>query len=220
MNKTNRIFFYDNPYPLGHTLKEFVWSARLDPERGLLFDFHLVTDSYYAEDDSNDDNEDLKSDWQSKTVWENYHNCILSSTEWHYGGIVIGTPENKFDFSKLNSATLTSDLLPLPEGFDFQDLAFHVYLLGHDSCSNNKITLNRNPDNTFEISWTGKIARTYYGDYEFKHDFEVNISNVKFDGIYFRYGLSVEENLKILESCTVDPSIFKIAEDKFEVLNY
>ncbi|WP_167369544.1 hypothetical protein [Flavobacterium defluvii] len=47
MNKTNRIFFYDNPYPLGHTLAEFVWSARVDPERGLLFDFHLVTDFYY-----------------------------------------------------------------------------------------------------------------------------------------------------------------------------
>ncbi|ABQ05932.1 hypothetical protein [Flavobacterium johnsoniae] len=219
MNKTNRIFFHDNPYPLGHTLEEFVWSARVDPERGLLFDFHLRTDSYYAEDDC-DDEEEAESDWKSKTVWENYHNCILSSTEWHSGGIVMGTPENKFDFSKFNHETLTANKLPLGDNFDFQDLAFYIYLLGHDSCCDHEIVLNRNADNTFEISWTGKIARTYYGDYEFKQSFEANISKVKFDGIYFCYGLSEEENWKILQNCTVDPSIFRVSGEKFEVLNY
>lgn len=46
----NRIFFIGNPYPLGHVIKEFGWSGRLDEDGEIYFDFHLKTDDYYAED--------------------------------------------------------------------------------------------------------------------------------------------------------------------------
>jgi len=48
--KKNRIYFKDNPYPNGHLIKEFKWSARVFSEDGLWFDFHLISDNYYAED--------------------------------------------------------------------------------------------------------------------------------------------------------------------------
>ena len=65
MSETDRIFFKDNPFPLGHKIEKFVWSGRLDSERGLLFDFHLQTVDYNAEDKS-DDIGPPESDWKAK----------------------------------------------------------------------------------------------------------------------------------------------------------
>jgi hypothetical protein len=119
MNTSGRIFFKDNPYPNGHEIKDFNWSGRLDSKRGLLFDFHLQTDNYYAEDASTDDEEvEPESDWKAKIVWGNYHRCTMSSTQWHYGGILIGTAEEKFDFENIESKTVRADVLPLASGWN------------------------------------------------------------------------------------------------------
>ena len=120
MDRSNRIFFKDNPYPNGHRIERFVWSGRFEPETGLWFDFDLQTEDYYREDDSDDENE-AESDWQAKIVWGNYHRCSMSSTKWHDGGILVGSAEQRLDFEKLESTKLAADKLPLPADWDDDD---------------------------------------------------------------------------------------------------
>jgi hypothetical protein len=47
----NRIYFKDNPWPEGHPIKEFVWSARIEGS-DVWFDMHLETENYYSERDN------------------------------------------------------------------------------------------------------------------------------------------------------------------------
>ena len=63
---------------------------------------------------------------------------------------------------------------------EWDDLAFHIYLLGHDAVAKHKIKFVRAADSLFEIQWSGKIAQAYVGDYEFKHDFNAVLKNVQF----------------------------------------
>ena len=143
--QTNRIFFKGNPFPNGHKIKQFVWDGELDPEKGLIFHFHLKTEEYYAEDNSEDIEEDLP-DWLSKIVWGNYHNCTLASKERYQEGIIVATPDQKFDFRQLGLLTLTADPLPLAEDWDPDDLAFGIYLLGHDTCADHNIRITHTGD--------------------------------------------------------------------------
>jgi len=46
----NRIYFKDNPWPNGHSIKEFEWEARLEPDSGIWFDLHLKSEDYDADD--------------------------------------------------------------------------------------------------------------------------------------------------------------------------
>lgn len=98
MDTNSRITFTNNPYPDGHRINTFLWSGRIDPDRGLVFDFHLITEDYYAEDGNTDEEPDNLPDWQSKIVWHNYHKCTLSSKAWGSDGIVVASAGNKFDF--------------------------------------------------------------------------------------------------------------------------
>lgn len=188
----NRIYFRDNPYPKGHRIKKFVWSGRLDEDEQLWFDFHLETDDYDAEDNT-EDIEEPESDWKAKIVWGNYHSCTISSNEWHSGGIKIQSSNEKFDFNTLPQKELTADTFPLETDFDFNDLAFHIYLLGHDSCANHQIKFYKKGNDSFDIEWRGKIALTYGGEDEFKHDFTALVQDVKFDGFYLPKDLGLEK---------------------------
>lgn len=188
----NRIYFRGNPYPKGHKIRKFVWSGRLDEDGQLWFDFHLETDDYDAEDDTEDVKEP-ESDWKAKIVWGNYHSCTISSSQWHLGGIKIQTLNGKFDFLNMQQMELSADTLPLEANFDLDDLAFHIYLLGHDSCANHRIKLSKNGNNNYDIEWSGKVALTYGGEDEFKHDFTALIQNVIFDGFYFPKDFGVEK---------------------------
>jgi hypothetical protein len=190
--QVNRIYFRGNPYPKGHRIRKFVWDGRLDEDEQLWFDFHLETDDYYAEDDT-EDIEEPNSDWKAKIVWGNYHSCTISSTKWHLGGIKIQTLNGKFDFNNLQQKELTADTLPLEADFDFDNLAFHIYLLGHDSCANHRIKFSKNANGNFDIDWSGKIALTYAGEDEFKHDFTALIQDVIFDGFYLPNNFGVEK---------------------------
>jgi len=70
---------------------------------GIWFDLHLSTADYNAEDpDVDEDNGEPKSDWQAKSVWNNYHNCTLSLTCWDGIGVKVGTEAQTLDFSSLN----------------------------------------------------------------------------------------------------------------------
>lgn len=204
-----RIFFKDNPYPGGHRIKKFVWSATMDPEEGLYFHFHLETDDYYAEDVSEEEDEnETVSDWDSKIVWGNYHSCKLSSTAHGNSGIHIAAPGEKFDFGGWETLPLTVDTLPLPADWEYDDLAFSIYLLGHDSVANHNIRINRQGNNTFRIHWTGNIALTYAGDDEFKHSFEANVDEITFDGIYYPKDYTQEQALALLGTLVQHPEHF------------
>lgn len=177
--KPDRIYFKDNPWPEGHPIKEFTWSAKeIDGE--IWFDFHLESDDYYAERDIEDDeNTEYPSDWAAPIVWGNYHSCILSSSYWDNDGFRVCT---KADYTPELLDGLELVLDPDPEALeDFEDLAFHIYLLGHDAVGKHKIRFDRIDETSrFRITWSGNIARTYVGDYEFKQDFSLVISSADF----------------------------------------
>ena len=81
--KHDRIYFKGNPWPEGHPVKEFVWSAK-EKNGEVWFDMHLESANYYAERDiENNEDVDYPSDWAAPIVWSNYHSCILSSSYWH-----------------------------------------------------------------------------------------------------------------------------------------
>ena len=215
MNTNNRIFFSGNPWPNGHPIKNFVWSGRLDADQSALFmDLHLETENYNLEDKTDDEGEP-QSDWTAKIAWNNFHSCTLSSTEWHFGGILVGTAAQPFDFSMLNGLVLEADPLPLPDDFDLEDLAFHVYLLGHDSVANHRIVFKKAAGNTYDIHWTGKAALTYVGEEEFNYDFEAFIANVSFAGIDLSDELDEAENIALLNDCVIDAGSFNVQGNKF-----
>lgn len=200
------ITFIDSAYPKPHTIKEFVWSGRLDKYGQLWFDLHLKSADYYlseGEDYSADIDEDGSDDeqeytslahWQDQIVWDNYHCCTLSSTYWSDDqGILLSTGEVPFDFDSFishqfnvdNAPQINSDEDNEEEEEETTTPAFSLYLLGHDECKNHQIHFQRQKDNTYHIDWSGKIALFYAGFDEFIHQFNAKLENIPFDGFYF-----------------------------------
>lgn len=208
----NRIYFKDNPYPGGHAVKKFSWSAKMDPEAGLFFHFHLETDDYYAEDESEEEEDDTVADWQSKSVWGNYHSCTLSSTAHGNTGIRVAAPGEKFDFGGWETLQLAADTFPLPDDWEYDDLNFSIYLLGHDSVADHHIRIERQTGNTFHLHWTGKIALTYGGDDEFKYSFEARLGNITFDGIYYPKDYTQDQAMALLGTLVEKPGQFEFQD--------
>lgn len=180
MTKDNRIWFEGNPWPEGHPIKEFQWSAEI--RDGLVwFHLHLVTADYYSErnvDDSEPTEND--SDWKAPIVWGNFHWCTISSTEWHNGGFPV-CPVGEFSLDSLDGYVATIDPLPIDTSgdWDWDRLAFHTYLLGHDSVAGHKIRFERKSGtDNFDILWEGRIALSYSGDYEYRYEFRAQIFSV------------------------------------------
>ncbi|MCA0894961.1 hypothetical protein [Microbulbifer agarilyticus] len=172
----NRIFFENNPWPEGHPVKSFKWGAKLKDDY-VWFDFHLESADYYSERDIEDD-EDLEyeTDWAAPIVWGNYHNCTLSTNYWHDGGFKV-CKASEYSPEFLDGLELSVDMHP-EQIKEWDELAFHIYLLGHDAAACHKIRFVRNPSNgKFSIFWVGRIAQAYIGDYEFRHNFKVNLSH-------------------------------------------
>ena len=180
MMQTDRIYFQANPWPEGHPITEFAWTAKA-VEGDVWFDLHLKSADYYAErdiDDEDDETQEL-SDWESPTVWNNYHACTLSSTFWGNKGFRICRIEQyKPEF--LDGLEMLVDTHP--EAIeDWDELAFHIYLLGHDAAAKHRIRFERiQGSQQFKIVWTGSIAAAYVGQYEFKHAFSASISSAQF----------------------------------------
>ncbi len=176
--KENRIYFKGNPWPEGHPIKEFRWTARIEHD-AVWFDMHLETADYYSERDI-EDNEDVEylSDWAAPIVWGNYHSCTLSTNNWHNGGFKV-CPLEQYSAEFMDGLVLEID--SNPEAIeDWDELAFHIYLLGHDSAAKHKFKFERvGKTDVFNIIWSGKIAQAYVGDYEYKRDFSTLISGVK-----------------------------------------
>lgn len=211
MSPEDRIYFPGNPWPQGHRISEFEWSARLEPATGIWFDFHLQSADYEAEDTAAEaaEEEAVDSDWESKLVWGNYHRCTISSTKWHTGGILVGTAQQPLDVARLLGSTLTADPLPLPPEADHEELAFLIYLLGHDSCANHRIHfLAQQSPTTYQLRWEGSIALTYAGQEDFVHEFRADIHAARFAGLTIPAGFTPAEVRRLLPQFCSDPAFF------------
>jgi len=175
----NRIYFEGNPWPEGHPLKEFKWTAKV-VDGDVWFDIHLESADYYSERDIEDDEDvDYESDWEAPIVWGNYHSCTMSTNYWHKGGFrVCRLDEYSPDY--LDGLELEIDMRP-DQIEEWDDLAFHIYLLGHDAVACHRIKFIREPNcDDFSIQWQGRAAQAYVGDYEFKHPFKLFVARQKF----------------------------------------
>lgn len=212
-HEIGRIWFRGNPWPDGHAVTSCEWSARVERATGLWFDLHLTTANYYAEDpksgpnyhtaDGEDEDAD-ESDWESKTVWCNYHSCTLSSTYWPGTGFgfLAGSKGAPLDLARIGKKTFAFDDDPA-------DLApprpFGIYLTGHDAVSAHRVHFKREPNKrTYAISWSGKIAMAYAGSDEFKYSFHAKIKGVRFGGIVFPAGIATQDARDIASPFVVD----------------
>ncbi|MGG3799587.1 hypothetical protein [Metabacillus fastidiosus] len=223
----DRIYFVDNPWPDGHPIINFEWSAHFKykeedesaGEMGLYFDLHLETADYYKEDDENededDDNDEAVSDWKSKIVWNNYHSCTLSSTEWDNKGFLVGSDKMPFNPETLDGKEFIIDFLSKDEQEDLDlDLtAFDVYLLGHDAAAFHTIKFTKIEGSTYQIDWRGKLALAYVADYEFRYDFRTFISSASFKGITIPDELTDDKAYELLERFISKPSLFELQND-------
>ena len=178
----NRVIFVGGPWPKGHAIKEFAWSARLDPKTGIWFHLHLTSDDYSAEDNEGDaDPEGDVANWNSKIVWNNYHACTISSVEWDHSGFLVATRESPLDMKALTGRELVVD----PPPFDIdRDAAFGVYLQGHDTVAGHQIMFSRTaPAADWTVDWRGIIALTYLGGDEFRRKFVARKTGATFEGV-------------------------------------
>jgi hypothetical protein len=194
-----RIYFPGNPWPLGHRVVSCTFNASVcpavgeytegypNPGPGLMLELELTT-ADYDEEDATDRDAEGDSDWTSKIVWNNYHSCTLGpSHSSQVQGIRVSDGTTPFVFD-LPEYRFKVDPLPVDWTTFSQTSAFRTYLLGHDTVADHDIALHsRQPDGSYTLDWTGKIALTYFGDDEFKYDFHARVTGVKFNEITLFY---------------------------------
>jgi hypothetical protein len=170
-----RIYFEGNPWPEGHAIEVFEWTAAAADGR-VRFAFHLKSANYYAER-AVENEED--SDWLASSVWGNYHACTLSSTQWHEGSF-DACAKKDYSAAKVDGLTLHVDKAKGEVAENRDDYAFHIYLLGHDAVANHEIAFKRiaNSDN-FDIEWRGDIALAYAGRLALQYKFRADVFNVQ-----------------------------------------
>lgn len=216
------IRFIDSAYPDAHDIKEFSWFGRIDEDLKLWFDLHLKTDDYYSkeedieeEDEDEDDEGEYTSDlqWKSKIVWDNYHCCTMSSSYWSdEQGILLNASGDKFDFSRVENHIFKLDTLPLGDDVDYDDLAFSIYLLGHDTCANHTIQFAKTTHDQFRINWIGNVALTYGGFTDFDHSFEAVIEDVFFEGFRYPQEWTQEQALENFSKVLVDVEQWELVD--------
>ncbi|MFI6166545.1 hypothetical protein ACIBCN_07140 [Nocardia sp. NPDC051052] len=203
------IVFPGNPWPDGHAIEEFAWTGRIDENGNLWFDLHLRSAEYVAAGEP--ESGMGAGDWSSPDVWQNYRSCTLSSTYWGEDdgtGLLAATPGNPFQLKELTPQRLTADPLPLIELDQLEYLAFNIYLLGHDSVADQEVVFTRRADGTHAIDWRGRIALTYVGDNDFRHEFEARIA-ASLEYIRYPASLSLEEAHDHLQAVVDAPELFE-----------
>lgn len=208
----NRILFPGNPWPRGHNIKKFEWSAELTEEGDIWCHLHLESDDYSAEDTDagNDSESDDTTNWQSKVVWNNYHACILSSTYWDQAGFLIGSGETPLAIESMHEQTFSVDPMP----FDVeQDPCFGIYCQGHDTVAGHEITFLRTAEG-WTVDWLAMIALTYLGATEFEHQLVARKTGVSFWGVAIAEGISDDEATRLFHSCVANPELFRLTKTK------
>jgi hypothetical protein len=175
----SRIYFLGNPWSEGHLLKTFKWTAkRLGND--VWFDLYLVTQRYYAEREAEDNPAD-DSDWAAPIVWNNFNKCTISSMDSPQGGFkVCALGDYSPAFVDGLVVQVDSGLSRIEES---DDLAFSIYLLGHDAVACHEIQFVQKESGLFDIEWRGKIALTYVGESALDHGFVARIKNAPFPAL-------------------------------------
>ena len=206
-----RIQFAGNPWPLGHRVVSCTFNASIHPAvgayassypnsgPGLMLEFVLTTAEYDEDDEHDEESKDDppaelgqsdsdQPDWTSKIVWNNYHCCTIGpSQSSQVPGIRVADGSMPFAFD-LPEYRFAVDTLPIDWQNFHETSAFGIYLLGHDSVANHHIDLHsRQPDGSYTLDWTGKIALTYAGHENFAHDFSAHVTGVRFDSLMLFY---------------------------------
>ena len=173
-----RIIFPGNPWPEGHPIEEFEWTARIEGGE-LWFDLHLQCAEYDSEREIEDDEgEEHDASWEAPAVWNNYHRCTLSSTFWGEEGGFRVCAIDDFSFAWLDGRVFAVDSA-VAEIDDANERPFHIYLLGHDSVANHRIEFRRIAgSDAFDIIWSGDIALSYTGNDQLEHRFEARIARM------------------------------------------
>lgn len=170
MSQENRIWFPGNPWPEGHPIEEFDWSVE-DRDGVIWMLIHLKSANYYSERHIDDHDAECGSAWKASIAWSNYHCCTMSCTYWHHGGFPV-CPVEQYSLEFLDGYVASVNPLPESAEMEFDDLAFHIYLLGHDAVAGHRIHFRRRGNSDrFDLDWTGKIANAYAGDYDCRYDF-------------------------------------------------
>jgi hypothetical protein len=204
-----RIWFVGNPWPGGHALEALEWSGRLD-ERGLHFDLHLRSVSYYAE--AKPVKDDIDSDWESVGCWSNYHRCTLSSTFWGQDdGIAVADEDDRLDWDELSEWVFHVD--SRVDASDHDEHSFHIYLMGHDSVARHRIRFLDGRGRSFRLEWDAKVALTYVGKRDFEHRLRVEAPALKFGGFAPPRDMSRAEAKRLLARFVVDPSRYQMRGD-------
>jgi hypothetical protein len=179
-------------------VKRAKWTAVLEPA-GLRFHLHLESAAYDAEDDDEDEDEDAM-DWESRIVWTNYNRCSLSSTKWGHAGFLAAAPGKPIDLEKLAGKTFRVDRMTgaIDEDIEPTDLAFGIYLLGHDAVANHRIAFGtRRGRRTYDVRWRADIALAYTGNYKLKHALDATLTKLSLEKIAIR-GLTKDKARELL----------------------
>jgi hypothetical protein len=206
----DRILFPGSPWPKGHSIVKFRWSARIEPSSGLWFDLHLKSEDYDADDKDGEEVEEPDSlpNWKSRIVWNNYHRCILSSTMWDNRGFKVIPDMIPFDFDSLDGRNFRVDPLPIDEE---DKPAFGIYLQGHDSTADHRISFKKlEGKNNWSVAWQGRVALTYLGDDRFINHFKALVMKTSFDGIELPLKTTKEEAELLLRRFVAKPDQFKL----------
>jgi hypothetical protein len=202
-DRINKITFLENPWPNGHKIIEKNFTLFLDrgteggeddftiikPEdAGIYMRVSVYTEPYSASGDMRKltkEQEDKLTEWQEKVLWNNYYqgriNCQLP--------VPIATLKQPVDLSNIANYTFYKDKVEDMEEIELDDFSFFCYILGHDSVAGHNFKFVEKEDK-LDLLWTGKVARSYVADYEFKFDFEAQL----FDLDYKIAGLEDEES--------------------------
>jgi hypothetical protein len=212
-----RIKFVGNPWPKGHPVTAAAWTAVLTRE-GLRFDFHVESADYSAEDDR-EDRRELRGDWKARAVWNNYHRCTMSSTKWENQGFLAATPGDPIDLGRLEGGGFHVDAVEgneLPPDVDLEELAFGIYLLGHDAVADHKIRFGkRRGPLTYDLYWRARIALVYAGESTFSHRLEATLPKMRLAKIDLDEELDAKSARALLPEVVMNAKRFELRRRAF-----
>lgn len=183
-----RILFHGNPWPEGHRIENLEWSGEIIPGWGLSLGFVVESAKYYEVDGVQKDPPGaVVDDWTSKVAWSNYHRAAIYPSNTHdRSGIRVSDGSAPFVFGA-PSYRFRADVPPIDWETFWETQAFGIYLQGHDAAADHDIALTRAADGRYALRWTGRIARTYVGEYTLDHSFELSAEGVAFGAISLEY---------------------------------
>ena len=181
ITEPNRIFFTEgNPWPEGHAIKHCYLDARLYEGPLLQLTIHLETKDYRENDDGEFLDNNREGNWESKVAWNNYHSCNID------GVILRATLDNPVSIDSLESSAHVVDQLPdAIDKFMEDELEFSIYLLGHDSVADHRIEFGTSSESGLPMKWTGRIALSYSGEYDFDYAFALETTLKSLERVWY-----------------------------------